>query len=124
MDHAAATRPAVRVSMACSRRATDRPRRGADAQAAAVASAGDLAAHRVHEDQVRTQLKSELEEWVREQSDFENSDVQQSILANQKAHVERLKQRAAAARAAAKAHDRALIDELAERLRGDDEEDD
>ncbi|MCB1745807.1 MAG: cyclic nucleotide-binding domain-containing protein [Gammaproteobacteria bacterium] len=96
----------------------------ADAQAAAVASAGDLAAHRVHEDQVRTQLKSELEEWVREQSDFENSDVQQSILANQKAHVERLKQRAAAARAAAKAHDRALIDELAERLRGDDEEDD
>ncbi|MGE0482749.1 MAG: cyclic nucleotide-binding domain-containing protein [Gammaproteobacteria bacterium] len=103
------------------RHVAESERARADAQAAAVASAGDLAAHRVHEDQVRTQLRSELDEWVKEQSDFENSDVQRSILANQKAHVERLKQRATAAREAAKAHDRALIEELAERLREGDE---
>ncbi len=85
----------------------------ADAQAAAVASAGDLAAHKVHEQQVRNDLAEELDQWLDEQKALENSDVQRAVLANQKAHIERIKQRAEAARHAAKAHDQALIDELA-----------
>ena len=104
------------------RHLADTERARADAQAAAVASAGDLAAHRVHEDQVRSSLKDELDEWLREQTELESSDVQQNILANQKAHLERIKHRAAAAREAAKAHNQALIDELAARLREPDED--
>jgi hypothetical protein len=89
----------------------------ADAQAAAVASAGDLAAHRVHEERVRADLKSELDEWLQEQQDNENSDLQRGILASQRAQLDRIKQRAQAVRAAAKAHDQALINELADKLR-------
>lgn len=85
----------------------------ADAQAAAVASEGDLAAYQVHQKQVRSELENELDEWLKEQDDMENSDVQQSILANQKAHMERIKRRAVAAKQANKDHDQALIDELA-----------
>ncbi|MEQ8231914.1 MAG: cyclic nucleotide-binding domain-containing protein [Gammaproteobacteria bacterium] len=105
------------------RHLADTERARADAQAAAIASEGDLAAHRVHEEQVRGSLKDELDEWLREQSALEESDVQQSILANQKAHLERIRKRAAAAREAAKAHDQALIDELANRLRNPIEDD-
>ena len=91
-----------------------------DAQAAAVASAGDLAAHEVHEVQIREQLSTELDDWMKEQDNVENSDIQQSILSNQKAHMDRIKQRAREARDAAKAHDQSLIDELAQTLGGDD----
>ncbi|MGR8920113.1 MAG: cyclic nucleotide-binding domain-containing protein [Gammaproteobacteria bacterium] len=99
---------------------TERAR--ADAQAAAVASDGDLAAHKVHEEQARVDLETELNDWVREQAELENSDTQREILANQKAHLERIKQRAKSAREAAKAHDQSLIDELADQFRniGDD----
>ena len=94
----------------------------AEAQAAAVASAGDLAAHRVHEERVRASLKSEIDEWLHEQDAAENSDSQRGILANQRAHLDRIKQRAQAVRAAAKAHDQALINELADKLkRGESE---
>ena len=82
-----------------------------------MASAGDLAAHRVHEERVRADLKSELNEWLEEQNAVENSDAQRGILANQRAHLDRIKQRAQAVRAAAKAHDQALINELADKLR-------
>ena len=94
----------------------------ADTQAAAVASAGDLAAHRVHEERVRASLKSEIDEWLHEQDAAENSDSQRGILANQRAHLDRIKQRVQAVRAAAKAHDQALINELADKLkRGESE---
>lgn len=89
----------------------------ADARAAAVASVGNLAAHEVHEQQVRSDLEDELNDWLREQEEAENSDVQQSILANQRAHIERIKKRAHQAREAAKAHDQALINELADKLK-------
>ncbi len=89
----------------------------AEVQAAAVASAGDLAAHRVHEERVRANLKGELDEWLQEQDAAESSDKQRGILANQRAHLDRIKLRAQAVRAAAKAHDQALITELADKLR-------
>ncbi|MEX2482845.1 MAG: cyclic nucleotide-binding domain-containing protein [Gammaproteobacteria bacterium] len=108
---------------AAARHLADTERARADAQAAAVASAGDLAAHDVHEGQVRSALEEELEEWLKEQSDLEGSDAQRDVLANQKAHLERIKKRASEARAAAKAHDQALLDELANRLRDPDEDD-
>ena len=41
------------------------------------------------------------------------------MFANQKTHLERIKQRAQLARTAAKAHDQSLIEELAARLRDD-----
>ena len=89
----------------------------ADAQAAAVASAGDLAAHRDHEERVRADLKQEIEEWLHEQDVAENTDTHRGILANQRAHLDRIKLRAQAVRAAAKAHDQALINELADKLK-------
>ncbi len=92
----------------------------ADVQAQAVASAGNLAAHQVHVEQARADLKHELDAWISEQSDLENSAEQREVLANQKAHIERIKQRAEAARKAAKDHDQSLIDELAEHLQGSD----
>lgn len=92
-----------------------------NAQAAAVASVGDLAAHQVQATRIREQLSDELDDWMKEQEDAEGSDVQQSILANQKAHMERIKKRAVAAREAAKAHDQTLINELAEHLDGRDD---
>ena len=92
-----------------------------NAQAAAVASVGDLAAHQVQATRIREQLSDELDDWMKEQEDAEGSDVQQSILANQKAHMERIKKRAVTAREAAKAHDQTLINELAEHL--DDRDD-
>ena len=104
------------------RMVADMERARADAQAAAVALAGDLAAHKVHEGQVRTALEVELEEWMKEQTELEGNDHQRSMLANQKAHLDRIKQRAAHARVAAKAHDQALLDELAKRLREPDNE--
>ena len=89
----------------------------ANAQAAAVTSAGDLAAHRVHEERARAEFKDELEEWLREQDAVENSDAQRGILATQRAHLDRIKLRARAVRAAAQAHDQTLINELADKLR-------
>ena len=89
----------------------------ADAQAAALVSAGDLAAHKVHEEHIREDLKDELNDLLKEQDEIENGDVQQGILANQKAHMERIRKRAQSARQAAKTHDQDLINELANRLR-------
>ena len=89
----------------------------ADAQAAALTSVGDLAAHKVHEEHLREDLKDELNDWLKEQDEIENDDVQQGILANQKAHMERIRKRAQSARQAAKTHDQDLINELANRLR-------
>ena len=88
-----------------------------ETQAAALASAGDLAAHKVHEEHIRDDLKDELNDWLKEQDEIENDDVQQGILANQKAHMDRIRKRAQSARMAAKTHDQDLINELAGRLR-------
>ena len=94
----------------------------ADAQAASVASIGDLAVHKVRQQQVREDLRGELDDWLKEQSEIENSDAQRGILANQKAHIERIRKRAHAARDAAKAHDHDLVNELAAKLRQRDED--
>ena len=95
-------------------------RASAEAQAAAVATAGDLAAHQVHEERARADLKLELDHWLHEQDASENTDAQRGILANQRAHLDRIKQSAQTVRAAAKAHDQALIKELAAKLRRGD----
>ena len=67
--------------------------------------------------QVRADLKREIDEWLSEQDTVENSDSQRGILANQRAHLDRIKLRAQAVRAAAKAHDQALINELSDKLK-------
>jgi CRP-like cAMP-binding protein len=92
----------------------------AQVQAAAVASEGDLAAHKVHEQQARAGLKQELDDWISDQAELENSDVQRQVLANQKVHMARIMQRADAARKAAKAHDQSLINDLADHLQNPD----
>ena len=89
----------------------------ADAQAAAVTSAGDLAVHRIREERVRADLKREIDEWLRDQDAAEANDSRRGILANQRAHLDRIKLRAQAVRAAAKAHDQTLINELAAKLK-------
>ena len=88
----------------------------AEVEAAAIASEGDLAAHTVHEQQARAGLKQELDDWISDQAELENSDVQRQVLANQKVHMARIMQRADSARTAAKAHDQSLINDLADHL--------
>jgi len=90
--------------------------------ASSVASIGDLAVHKVRQQQVREDLRGELDDWLKEQSEIENSDAQRGILANQTAHIERIRKRAYAARDAAKAHDHDLVNEHAAKLRHGDED--
>ena len=71
------------------------------------------------ENESRDRFEDEIAGWLDAQEAYESSDLQQQILANQKAHLERIKERAQSAREAAKQHDQTLIDELANRLRED-----
>ena len=77
----------------------------ADVEATAAAIASDLAAHKTHESETRAELEEELKDWLDEQETRESDDVQAGILANQRAHLDRIKKRAAEARQAVKAHD-------------------
>ena len=72
------------------------------------------------ENESRDRFEDEIAGWLDAQEAYESSDLQQQILANQKAHLERIKERAQSAREAAKQHDQTLIDELANRLREDE----
>ena len=107
------------VSVRCAQQVEDVSRVHADAQAAADASAADLVAHKAHEVETRDSLERELKEWVDEQDEVENSPQQRELLANQRAHIERIRQRAEAARDATKKRNQDLLDELAAHLRTD-----
>jgi hypothetical protein len=89
-------------------------------QAAADANREFMEQNQTEETESRGRFEDEIAGWLEEQEAFETSELQQQILANQKAHLERIKQRAQSAREAAKVHDQSLIDELANRLREDE----
>ena len=72
---------------------------------------------REQEHKLHIELQREIEDWLREQDELENSEQQRHILANQRVHMERIIRRAQAAKEAAKRHDQSLLDELADRLR-------
>lgn len=91
-----------------------------EVQAAAEANTEHLIQQRKEETESRGKFEDDIESWLSEQSELESSDVQQQILANQKAHLERIKKRATQAREAAKLHDQSLIDELSNQLKDDD----
>jgi len=91
------------------------------AQAAADANREFMEQNQHEETESRNRFEEEIQSWLAEQEAHESSDVQQQILANQRAHLERIKLRAQHAREAAKKHDQTLIDELANHLREDDE---
>ena len=86
---------------------------------AARAHARHLEQHRQDEAVTRNRFEQEVESWLREQEGQHSSPSQSQMLANQKAHLERITKRAQKARDTAKAHDQALIQELASRLRDD-----
>ena len=88
--------------------------------AAAEANTEHLVQQRIEETDSRSRFEEDIDNWISEQNQLENSDIQQEILANQKAHLERIKNRAVQARKAAKDHDQSLIDELANQLKIDD----
>lgn len=89
-------------------------------QAAADANREFMQQNENEENESRNRFEDEIEGWLEEQEAHESSELQQQILANQKAHLERIKLRAQSAREAAKRHDQSLIDELANRLREDE----
>ena len=91
-----------------------------EVQAAAEANTEHLIQQRKEETESRGRFEDDIESWLSEQSELESSDVQQQILANQKAHLERIKKRATQAKEAAKQHDQSLIDELSSQLKDDD----
>jgi CRP-like cAMP-binding protein len=91
-----------------------------EVQAAAEANTEHLIQQRQEETDSRGRFEDDIESWLSEQSELEGSDVQQQILANQKAHLERIKKRAFKAREAAKEHDQSLIEELSSQLKDDD----
>lgn len=88
-------------------------------EAAARVHARSLEQHRHEEAATRGRFEQEVETWLREQEAQQAGPATGKLLANQKAHLERIRQRAVKAREAAKAHDQALIEELASRLKDD-----
>ncbi|MFT4560648.1 MAG: CRP-like cAMP-binding protein [Gammaproteobacteria bacterium] len=89
-------------------------------QAAADANREFIQQNQSEETESRDRFEDEIASWLTEQEAYESSDLQQQILANQKAHLERIKERAQSARSAAKQHDQSLIEELASRLQEDE----
>ena len=90
------------------------------AQAASDANREFMEQNQNEESESRDRFEDEIASWLHEQEAYESSELQQQILANQKSHLERIKQRAQSAREAAKLHDQSLIDELANHLREDE----
>jgi CRP-like cAMP-binding protein len=90
------------------------------AEAAASANREFMEQNQNEENESRDRFEDEIAGWLEEQEAYESSDLQQQILANQKAHLERIKDRAQSAREAAKHHDQTLIEELANRFREDE----
>jgi CRP-like cAMP-binding protein len=90
-----------------------------DVAAATDVNQEHLDQQRQEEESTKDRFESEIEKWLREQQEADGNDLQQQILANQKAHLIRIKERAQMAREAAKAHDQALIEELSHRLKED-----
>jgi CRP-like cAMP-binding protein len=88
-------------------------------QASAAHNRQSLEQHRQEEAAAHNRFKHEIESWLHEQETTQASAQSKPMFASQQAHLERIKLRAQAARAAAEAHDQALIEELAARLRDD-----
>ncbi|HTT08373.1 MAG TPA: cyclic nucleotide-binding domain-containing protein [Gammaproteobacteria bacterium] len=68
------------------------------------------------ESALHLEIQQDIDGWLREQEDLENSDIQRMILANQRENMERIKRSAEAARKAVQEHDQQLLDDLAKRL--------
>jgi len=93
---------------------------GRKAQAAADANREFMEQNKNEVNESRNRFEEEIKDWVEEQELHDSSELQQKIFANQKAHLDRIKQRAHSARKAAKQHDKSLIDDLANRLSDDE----
>ncbi len=91
-------------------------RKRAEIEAASAISDDQLATHTAREEQSRDGLQHELDDWISNQIEIENSDTQRQVLANQKEILERIKERAKHAKDKVKANDQSLINELAARL--------
>lgn len=76
----------------------------------------ELARQQRAEQELRLEIQQEVDTWLKEQEDLENSDTQRLILANQRENMERIKRSAVAARRVAQEHDQQLLDDLAKRL--------
>jgi CRP-like cAMP-binding protein len=91
-----------------------------EAEAVAVAAVevnqAELARQQQAEQELRLEIQHEVDTWLKEQEDLENSDTQRLFLANQRENMERIKRSALAARQAAQEHDQQLLDDLAKRL--------
>lgn len=72
-------------------------------------------------EQMSEQLHAELDDWLSEQEKLQETTFEREKLKEQIEISERIKNRAAAARAESSAHDQALLDELAEFMDSDDD---
>lgn len=66
--------------------------------------------------EVKDLLRRELDDWVDEQESVQESTLQREILSRQKEMVERIRARAAAAKAQANNHTKSLLDEIEDQL--------
>ncbi len=66
--------------------------------------------------EINQRLNRELEDWIGEQEALEHSRVQREILARQKEMLERIRSRAAAAKAEQLAHNESLLAEVSQQL--------
>ncbi|MSR13380.1 MAG: cyclic nucleotide-binding domain-containing protein [Gammaproteobacteria bacterium] len=87
---------------------------------AASINEASLEQHRQEEGAIRSRFEQEITSWLSEQDEIKNSQLSRQVFANQRAHLDRIKQRAQAARTSAKAHDQALIEDLAAHLKRPD----
>jgi hypothetical protein len=81
-----------------------------------------LAQQRAREESLLRKLRAEVEEWRRERDEFENLPEQRALAAERREYMDRVNQRADAARHAARAHAQTLLDEVAVILGNPDQE--
>lgn len=99
---------------------------GRELEQAIVAETAIVTAAEEHEDElertyttaaeINQRLNRELEDWIGEQEALEHSRVQRDILARQKEMLERIRSRAAAAKAEQQAHNESLLAEVSQQL--------
>lgn len=76
----------------------------------------DLARQKERKEALRANAENDIAEWVEDQEDEESKRM--AMLGNQRAHMERIKNRASQARNQAKKHNKNLIDELTDVMSG------
>ncbi len=86
------------------------------AAAAVEENQADLKRQQQAEEALRLEIQQDIDGWLKEQEDLENSETQRMILANQREMMERIKRSAEATRRAVEEHDQQLLDDLAKRL--------